>query len=924
MAQVQSTVTNHLLQTKLAPPRLSALWVERCALLARLEAGLTRKLTLLSAPAGFGKTTLVSQWLKQKDEIEKATLHPAKVAWLALDAGDNDLVRFWRYCFTSCQRFAPDLATVALAQLQTPQPPSFETLLTLLINELAGLPQADTLRNILVLEDYHVITNPQLHAAVTFLLDHLPPTLHLVITTRRDPPLPLARLRARLEINEFTATDLRFSVPETETFLQQTLPAPLAPTAIAQLEARTEGWVTGLRLATLALQHRQTPADVVRFLDTFTGSHRHILEYLVDEVLAAQPPAIQEFLLRTTLLNRLTAALCDRLTARDDSALLLEQLVRANLFLLPLDESGNWYRYHPLFAEAMQHLAQQRLGSEQVRVLANQASQWYAEQDLLTEAVEMALSAEAFDRAADFITRLIEPRLINNEYGTLRRWLSQLPEATLRNQPALCFTYALAIQFTSDRRAPETMTLLATPLRFAEEQWQAQDNQRQLGAVHVVRAMAAWWQGDLALAFRSAHAALAILPVDQIQWRSISLIFIATEQLWAGQLNAAQASIATARPLCEQVGNLYGLISATNVLAAVATEQGELAQAVGLYRQVLALIEENRLQTDQAHFDRACAYNGLAAIYLAWNDLDAAQSAAAEADTLGRQIDEEYIYVPATLILAELLQARGEPAAAQQQLHTLAAQTPQRRWPSLPRTVAWQQAHLALAAGDLATVQRGSLLRPSVDLSLQQQEREALLCARLHLASAAPDAALRLLEEWQAAAQVEGRNRSLVEIDLLMALAYGCQEKPAQAKAALRSALMLAQPQGEQRLFWAEATSKAYQPPGVLIDLLRALLPELKEEPLRSYARTLLLALAQEPWLTPAAATSPPGVLIEPLSSQEERVLRLLAAGLSNPAIARELIVSVNTIKTQVQSIFRKLNVNNREEARDVARQLKL
>jgi LuxR family maltose regulon positive regulatory protein len=936
LEHIGSTDADNLLHTKLALPQLHTALVAREALLDRLDGGLDRKLTLLSAPAGFGKTTLVSQWLAWREardlrlearETGRTTsLKPQasnlKLGWLSLDAGDNDPVRFWRYILTASQVLDPAVGTTSLPLLQAAQQPPFEAVLTAFINELARLSR----QSVLVLEDYHTITAPQIHQTIAWLLDHLPTMLHLVITTRRDPPLPLARLRARLEINELTAADLRFSASETQTFLEQALPMPLAPQAITRLDARTEGWVTGLRLATLALHHRQAPSEVERFLETFAGSHRHILEYLVDEVLAVQPAAIQEFLLRTTFLDRLTASLCDTVTGRDDSAVLLEQLERANLFLIPLDGHATWYRYHTLFAEAMQHLAQQRLGAEQRRELSNRASLWYAEQGLLAEAVEMALAAAAFERVANLIGHLIEPRLVNNEYSTLRRWLSQLPEAILRTYPALCFTYALAIQFTSDRRAPETMALLETPLCLAEEQWRAQGDQLQLGAVQAVRAMAAWWQGDVALAFHSAQAALASLPADEIQWRSISLIFTASEQLLAGQLNAAQQTILIARALCEKVGNIYGLLSATNVLADVTAGQGELHQAAGFYQQVRALIEEHRLQTDQAHFDLARALTGLAAISLAWNDLDAAQAAAEEARELGRHIDEEYIYAPATLILAEVLQARGQQAEAQALLHTLIAQLPQRRWPFLSRAVALQQARMALAAGDLAAVQRWStsLTTPHADLPLQQQEAEALLCARLHLAQAEPEAALCLLEQWQCDAQAGDRTRSQVEIELLRALAYFSQEKLIEAKATLRTALTLARLYGEQGLFVHEATSQAYRPPGALAVLLRVLLPEVQEEPLLSYLRTLLLALAKAP--TPAwqASTPAPGLLLEPLSPQEERVLRLLAAGLSNPEIAGELIVSVNTVKTQVQSIFRKLQVNNRQEARDAARHLNL
>ena len=332
-------------------------------------------------------------------------------------------------------------------------------MLTTFINELTQLSS----RGILVLEDYHDITARQVHETVTFLLDHLPATLHLIIITRSDPPLPLARLRARNELSELRAADLRFSLAETETFLQQAIQFPLSSGAITRLDARTEGWVAGLRLVALALQGRQEPQEVEQFLTTFAGSHRHILEYLAAEVLSAQSESLQEFLLQTSFLSRLTGSLCDAVTGRNDSAIILEQLERINLFLVPLDETQQWYRYHALFAEAMHHYARRRFGEACLRSLYDKAGRWYEQHGLLAEAVEATLSAQDLGRAAILIERIIELHRFNNELHTLRRWIEQLPEELLRTHPTLCFTYALAILFTEDRRAPAVVALLQTP-----------------------------------------------------------------------------------------------------------------------------------------------------------------------------------------------------------------------------------------------------------------------------------------------------------------------------------------------------------------------------------------------------------------------------------------------------------------------------
>jgi LuxR family maltose regulon positive regulatory protein len=625
-------------------------------------------------------------------------------------------------------------------------------------------------------------------------------------------------------------------------------------------------------------------------------------------------------------LDRVTASLCNTVTGREDSALVLEQLERANLFLVPVEGAGDWYRYHALFAEAMHHTAQLRLGEAALHALADKASRWYEKHGLLSEAVEAALSAHAFERAAALIERFIAPRLVNNEYLTLRRWLEHLPDEVMRLHPVLCFTHALAIQFTSDRRAPETVKLMQQPLQMAEEQWRAENNQRQLGAVQTVRALASWWQGDLTQSFRTAAKALALLPEDEEQWRSVSLIFVATEEMLAGQLDKARQTIMTARALCEAVGNIYGLLSATNILAEICARQGELQQAAGYYRQVIARTEnvpihQDQAANDQALFDRARACNGLAALYLEWNDLAAAEQAATQARDIGYEIGEEYVYTPATMTLAEVRYAQGETAQAQQLLHTLIAQTPQRRWPLLVDEAQAHQARLALVAGDLVAVQRWLAARgqASAELSLLQQEAEALIQGRLLIAQGDLESAHRLLAKTQADAQRGGRRRNELEIRILMALAYFIRDNLPQATAVLITALTAAQPEGFRRIFLNERT-----PSGAMPALLRAVFPLVKEEPLALYVRDLLLAVSEEEGaLGPRPQPTAP-FLVEPLSTQEERVLRLLAAGLSNPEIARELIVSVNTIKTQVQSIYRKLNVNSREEARDLARHLNL
>lgn len=918
----QSTGADDLLATKLRPPRLPSELVRREALFARLEEGLECKFTLLSAPAGFGKSTLASQWLSQRVKAEGEGMKekklspglrflspdPAPVAWFSLDAADNDPVRFWRYVFTACQVFQPDLGETSLEMLSSVRQPSFEAILTAFINELTQLPG----RSILVLEDYHLITSPQIHQALAFLLDHLPITLHLVLLTRSDPPLPLARLRARGDLNELRSVDLRFSPAETRSFLQQTLPVSLSPEVAARLETQTEGWAAGLRLATLALQGRPA-AETEHFLETLAGSHRHILEYLVEEVLEAQPEPLQTFLLQTTGLGRLTASLADAVIGRSDSQAILAELERANLFLTPLDGARQWYRYHPLFAEAMQHEARRRLGEAELAGLNERASVWYERHDFLSEAIETALSSQAFTRAAGLIKRILGPGSYYEEVHTLRRWLEYLPDTVLRGYPALCLAYAVAILFTEDRRSPATAALLEKPLRWAEEGWQAGENRPKLGEALAFRAMVSWWQGDQLQAFELARQALALLPEEALFWRGVALLHQGLEEWLDGRLNQARQTLPEARVLNEAAGNVHGVMAATFLLGEVYAGQGELHQAAELQRRVLA--EAEQVEVGEPLEDKAQALVNLAALAYEWNNLELAQTYAAQALDIGQQLDQEHFLAHSSLVLARIRQANGETTPAQQMLKSLIAWVKQ---PLLLRQVQAGLARLYLAAGDTAAAQRWSATYAQAGENVPriQQEREAILHIRLLIHQGETEPALALLKPWQAEAESQGRSRSGLEMIILEALAHSAGANLTQAKERLEHALALARPAGYQRLFLDEGAP--------LVALLKTISTEAPgEESPDSYARRLLDAAVREHG-TAAPFDSPAAQLVEPLSSQEMRVLRLLAVGLSNPEIAEELIVSVNTIKTQVQSIYRKLDVHSREEAGDVARQLKL
>ncbi len=906
MSTVQSAEEGgELLRTKLTPPRVRGPLVERETLFARLDKGLEQRVILLSAPAGSGKTTLIRAWMASRSEQGK--LPP--VAWVSLDAGENDPTRFWRYVLAACSVFQAQLGQQALELLHSSPQTPVENTLILFLNELAQLTE----RGLLVLEDYHTISSPKVHESLAFLLDYLPETLRVALITRADPPLPLARWRAHHELCELRAADLRFSLDETRGFLQQAIPFSLSPEMLTRLDRQIEGWAAGLRLLALALQGRQSLSEIERALATFSGGHQHILTYLVADVLNAQPQDLQLFLLQTSQFTRLTASLCDALTGRQDSAAVLAQLDQANLFLYPLDGAGQWYRYHALFAEAMRHEAHRRLGEEALHALSARASLWYEEHEQLPDAIETAFAARDFARAANLMEHLSERQFFQNEYYTLLRWGERLPEEQLALHPSLCLLYASALLYLTDRYAPVTWARMQHPLEMAERVWQEEGNTTGLGEIEALRASALMWQSDFAQSFQKARRALELLPEQEHLWRGICLIHVGLAELFAGRPDQARQALREALLINEASGNSHAVRASRFLLCEVSLACGELHLAEQVYQQLYTDAENAQDLTDVGS-----ALGFLAQLAYEWNNLEIARQQITLALELARRFSQEDVLARASLFLARLLYARGEASQAMQRLTALAAQMQHR--PFLLRDIYAGQARLALASGDLVSAQQqisASAQYSDADNFFHRQD-QALLNARLLIAQNRPDEALILLSTWQAEAQERGLARSLLEILILQALAYQAQKETAQARQSLLRALALARPEGYQRLFLDEGPA--------LYELLLTFLPGIHDKQLAAYARDLLQASAHEQAARASASAVPVAepALIEQLSPQERRVLRLLAAGLSNPEIANELVVSVNTIKTQVQSIYYKLGVNSRQEAREAARRLRL
>jgi ATP/maltotriose-dependent transcriptional regulator MalT len=885
--------TDKILHAKLMAPRLVPALIHRDSLLARLDAGLARKLTLVSAPTGYGKTTLVNHWIADRK---------IPSAWLTLDEYDNDPVRFWTYVVTALRAFDSGLGKPALSALASSQPVFFQSILTALINDLGALKQDCAL----VLDDYHAIASAEINETVAFLLQHMPAALHLVLVSRSEPALPLGILRARDELVELDAAGLRFSAAETEAFLHQAAPVELPAAIINQLQERTLGWPAGLRLAALLLQNK-SGAEAEEFLQSFTGSHRFVADYLIREVFENQTQAVQDFLLKTCFLERLTGSLCDAVAGATDGVAMLAQLGRGDLFLVPLERSGAriWYRYNPLFAESIQYLARQRLGEAAVRSIFEKGSVWYEAHGLYEEAIETALSAELSERAIALIEKFIEIHDLT-ELLTLGRWLKKIPEGEIYLHPEICFTYAQVILYSAaDRFVPATTARIEPFLGAAEQTWREQKDHQKLGALLSFRGIVFWWQGDFQKAFGYAHQSLGELPEYDVFWRGNSLLILSYEGLNAGRILDAQDKILEARALLGAAQNIYGVLAALQILSEIFYWQGELEEAEQLNRQILteAVGDESMLD------DQGFASLSLADITYERDELDQAEGFAGRALDLARQRGNELLQVQGTICQASIQAARGEFQRADELLISLVAAVQN---PALLREIQEAQARLSIRAGELRELAGWQALISDDDESALkvQKEREAFTLARLRIAEGKASQALENLRGRAAHAAENGRVRSQISALCLEALAYAVDADLAQAAQPLIEALAIGQAHGYRRLFLDEGRR--------LAGLLQEILPSLPDRTLNLYATTLLHSFNPEVIAGQGAAA-----LVEPLSPQELRVLRLLVTGLTNAEIAQELVVSANTVKTHVKSIYRKLNVGSRDEARRVARELR-
>jgi LuxR family maltose regulon positive regulatory protein len=916
-------VADVLLQTKFFKPSLRPSLIARPQLIAQLNAalgsgtqGFTARLTLVSAPAGFGKTTLVSSWLAQLADL-KRHYSDKSAAWLSLDKDDNDPVRFLTYLIAALQTVAPTIGESAIHSLQAPQAPALETILTLLINDLSQNDQF----LILILDDYHLITSPSVHQTLTFLLEHLPPALHLLIISRSDPPLPLARLRASRQVIELRADDLRFTFDEVTLFFNQVMKLKLSNEEVEALEQRTEGWVAGLQLAALSMQGRD---DLPNFIADFTGSHRLILDYLTDEVLEQRPGGSKDFLLQTSILDRLCGPLCDAVTGQHGSQTVLERLEQANLFLMPLDDSRHWYRYHHLFAEMLQARLRHNQ-PELLPALHRRASDWYEAHGAIAEAVKYALSGGDVARAASLIERERWALLGRGEINTLHRWLDQLPGEIVRARPGLCLTYAWIFSLLEQAEAIEprlqdaeralTASAAAVPEQAAEA-----DAMR--GEIATLRAETALSRSDIPAALEFCQHGLRLLPQAATLMRGVTTYFLGHAQRRGGQMAAAEQTYAEASALGQQVDNLLLALHALANLSIVQMALGRLDEAAASSQRILEIAAERRRQAWPV---TGLAYQGLGRLHYEWNDLDAAAYDSRLGIEFGQRGGLIGLEFNSRSTLAFTLQAQNDQVGADEMLRRIATMTEQHHHPVYAAIAAAQEARLRLRQGRLeeaaSWAKECGLRLDDADLPYRL-EAGYLTLAAVFIAQGQAEAVLDLLHRLQQAAEADQRTGSLIAILELCALAWQAHGDTGAALAELESALILAEPQGYVRAFVDEGAPMRALLSEYRLRLIRESRPISNGDVghLLAYTNKLLAALP-----SPDAPAQPPvSPYLDPLSERELEVLSLIATGASNREIADTLVLAVSTVKKHVSNILSKLNATSRTQAVAEARALGL
>ncbi len=898
-------MTTPILATKLyiPPPRPQV--VLRPRLIERLNEGLPagRKLTLISAPAGFGKTTLLSEWVA-------GCKRP--VAWLSLDEGDNDPTCFLTYLVAALQTIMANIGEGVLGALQSPQPPSAESILTVLLNEIAAVPD----NFILVLDDYHVVDAKPVDNALTFLLEHLPPQIHLVIATREDPHLPLARLRARSQLTELRAADLRFTPVEATDFLNQMMGLNLSAENIVTLETRTEGWIAGLQLAALSMQGHK---DAASFIKSFTGSHHFVLDYLIEEVLQQQPESIQTFLLRTSILDRMCGPLCDAVLLAPSASgqETLEYIESANLFIVPLDNERRWYRYHHLFAGFLRQRLHQSLASSAgderggVAEYHIRASIWYEDNGLELEAFNHAAAANDVDRAA----RLIEgdgiPLHFRGAVTAILNWLESLPTTVLNARPSLWVRSASLLLVTGQTTGVEEKLQAAEAALAAAMQGipiavkGPDDKTRNLiGQIAAARATLALTRYQPEAMITQARRALEYLPPDNLLSRFSANWTMAMAYQFRGERAAAGRAHTEGLSIAQASGNILNTSLATICLGQIQELENQLYPAAETYRRSLQLLGDYYYSPPSA----GEAYLGLARICYEWNDLDAAEQHGQQSLQLARQYDRVVDrFIISEVFLARLKLARRDVAGAAAMLAETEQSVRQNNFVHRMPEVAAAQVLTLLHQGNLAAAAH-----------LAQTHELPLSRARVLLTQGNVSAALTVLEPLRQQMEAKGWQDERLKVMVLQAVAFHANGEKDKATQLLGEALALAEPGGFVRIFVDEGVPMAQllseaASRGIMPDYIGKLLAAFQDVTNDEGRMTKL-----------SSSVIHPSSLVEPLSERELKVLQLIAQGLSNREISERLFLALDTVKGHNRRIYGKLQVQSRTEAIARARELGL
>jgi LuxR family maltose regulon positive regulatory protein len=918
-------IMDQLLTTKLNIPRTRSGIVPRLHLIKRLNGGLERKLSLISAPAGFGKTTLVTEWIDElRNPINNRNLDQLKIGWLSLDEGDNDPLQFIAYMIAALNRAAGEedlYGKGELRMLQSHQPPAVETILVPLINEISNVKG----KLVIVFDDYHVVNSSEINQILSFLLENQPPQLHLVIASREDPNLPLPRYRARAQMTELRAVDLRFSTSEAADFLNQVMGLNLAQEDIAALERRTEGWIAGLQLAAVSLSGKDQPRELIK---SFSGSHRIVLDYLIEEVLHQQPAEIQLFLLQTAILSRMNAAICDALTGLTNGQETLEYLEQANLFIIPLDEERQWYRYHHLFSDLLVQRLKQLYGNR-IPELHLRASRWLQANGQLDAAVEHALRAGDYEQVSSLVEDRADDLWMHGEHYKLRRWLEQTPDDFIRTKPLLSISQGYYLHSAGHHQAGDEY-LQAAEFLFdppdskpivskQDDQHTFSDQDRLLlrSRLAVIRSLICTFTGDIPGMLQGSSKALELLDEQDSTWRCLAAFTLGDAYSYLGDMNASYQARAEALRACEAEGDLYYVVVASLKLAATLYEQGELQQTLDLCKRTLG-------QVSQSAFAKSSPVGCLMVLFgdvlAEMNDTDQAQELA----TRGVQISERggnltllgysFLYKLRVLLARKDFDQAREVFTRVSQLNH---ETTVPAW--LTNQMANWQARINLEQNQLHAAEQW-LEEQGIAENLDAETItnidylklfDFILIARILIAQQGYDQAISILQAINRIALKGGRTMRVIEILNLEALAFAARGDISGAMIPLERSLEIAEPLGFKRSFADEGPPMA----GLLKEARsRGIYP--------GYATQLLLAFTSvEP---PAKEDPSPSAmnasLIEPLSDREIEVLQLLAEGLTNLEIANQLYISLNTVKVHTRNIYGKLGTSNRTQAVSTAR----